>query len=250
MARKNYESEQPAEQAQEQPADAQVVKRAEDQQPEEQKDEEQKPKEQKAEEQPEVKVNIVIFAYPGTEEKMAALWKKALPAGLNLLVLPAGQAISGETPVESVAEEINSLAEAAIADNRIDDNFVLVPANTFPTHRIDPVELELPVVYVDKVGKETFAHRLPQLCNKAELTELLAEREFWNPEDFAKKALERRGTLPVKVGMSFGNFVTNVLRANPCEHQVIEAFLRKKYISCNSEGWKGIEKIVDQFLAE
>lgn len=195
------------------------------------------------------KFDIVICAYPGTEEKMVALWKKAL-GDKEFLVITAGPAVSGETPVETIAEEITSLAEAVIADDRIADEFVLVAPNTFPTHRLSSVDIATPVVYVDAKGNRTYAHRLPQIHSKEILTTLLAEKEFWNPEEFARRAVLASDRFPIEVGMSFGNYVTNVLRATPCESKVIEALIRKKFISCNPDGWKGIAGIVDKLLSE
>lgn len=209
---------------------------------------ETQPVEQPAE-QAAPKHTIVVCAYPGTEEKVAALWKKAL-GDREFLVITAGPAVSGETPIETIAEEITSLAEAVIADNRVADEFVLVAPNTFPTHKLYAEDLATPVVYVDAKGNRTFAHRLPQIYSKEILTTLLAEKEFWNPEEFAKRAMLASGRFPIEVGMSFGNYVTNVLRSAPCENKIIEALIRKKFISCNPDGWKGIARLVDKFLSE
>ena len=244
MSKKNLNTaaEQAAEQEQTSAAEAQAQNQ---EQPAEQEAQEQK--EQPAERET-PKYDIVVCAYPGTEEKMAALWKKAL-GDKEFLIITAGPAVSGETPVETVAEEITSLAEA-IADNRVADDFVLVAPNTFPTHKLTPADIATPVVYVDNKGERKYAHRLPQIYSKDVLTELLAEKEFWNPEEFAKRAVLASGLFPIEVGMSFGNYVTNVIRATPCESKVIEAFITKKFISCSPDGWKAIEGIVDKFLSE
>lgn len=232
-ARKNLNkaAEQAAEQEQASAAEAQT-------QPQEQPVEQAVPK-----------FDIVVCAYPGTEEKMAALWRKAL-GSKKFLIVTAGPAVSGETPIETVAEEITSLAEALIADNRVADDFVLVAPNTFPTHKLGPEDIATPVVYVDAKGNRTFAHRLPQIHSKEILTTLLAEKEFWNPEEFARREMLASGRFPIEVGMSSGNFVTNVFRSAPCEHKVIEALIKKKFISCNPDGWNGITGIVDKFLSE
>lgn len=205
--------------------------------------------EQPAEKAATPKYDIVVCAYPGTEDKMAALWKRAL-GDKEFLIVTAGPAVSGETPVETVAEELPSLAEALIADNRVADEFALVAPNTFPTHRLSSADIATPVVYVDAKDNRTYAHRLPQIHSKEILTTLLAEKEFWNPEEFAKEAMLASGRFPIEVGMSFGNYVTNVLRATPCENKVIEAFVKKKFISCNPDGWRGIQGVVDKFLSE
>lgn len=252
MSKKNLNTaaEQAAEQEKASAAEAQAQNQ---EQPAEQEAQEQEEQPAEQEEQPAKqnvpKYDIVVCAYPGTEEKMAALWKKAL-GDKEFLIVTAGPAVSGETPLETVAEEITSLAEVLIADNRIADEFVLVAPNTFPTHKLGPADIATPVVYVDNKGERKYANRLPQGCDKEVLTELLAEKEFWNPEEFARKAQERSGHLLVEVGMSFGNYVTNVLRSTPCESRIIEALIRKKFISCNPDGWNAIEGIVDKFLSE
>ena len=245
MSKKNLNmaAEQAAEQEQASAAEAQAQNQ---EQPAEQEAQEQ---EEQPAEQAVPKYDIVVCAYPGTEEKMAALWKKAL-GDKEFLIITAGPAVSGETPVETVAEEITSLAEAIIADNRVADDFVLVAPNTFPTHKLTPADIATPVVYVDNKGERKYAHRLPQIHSKEILTTLLAEKEFWDPEEFAKRAVLASGLFPIWVGMSFGNYVTNVIRATPCESKVIEAFITKKFISCSPDGWKAIEGIVDKFLSE
>lgn len=249
MSKKVIENttEQVAGQEQVQATEAQPKEQPQEQNPEEAEnpDEEEKPQE----EQPEEKYDIVVCAYPGTEEKMSALWKRAL-GDKKFLVILAGPAVSGETPVESGAEEITALAERLVARNDVDDVFVLVPPNTFPTRKLRQQDFAPAVVYVDAKGDRKFAHRLPQSYSKDVLTTLLAEKEFWNPEEFAKRSILACGHFPLEVGMSFGNYVTNVLRATPCENKVIEAVIKKLFISCNIDGWKGVEGIVDKILAD
>ncbi len=42
--------------------------------------------------------------------------------------------------------------------------------------------------------------------------------------------------------------MTPVYRANPCENLVIEAFVRKKFVTASPEGYKAIARLVDQYL--
>lgn len=237
----NKAAEQAAEQEQASAAEAQALE-----QPAEQAAQEQ---EEQPAEQAVPKYDIIVCAYPGTEDKMAALWKRAL-GDKEFLIVTAGPAVSGETPVETVAEELTSLAETLIADNRVADEFVLVAPNTFPTHKLSPADIATPVVYVDAKGNRTYAHRLPQIHSKEILTTLLAEKEFWDSEEFARRVVLASDRFPIEVGMSFGNYVSNVLRATPCESKVIEALIKKKFISCNPDGWRGIQGVVDKFLSE
>ena len=69
-------------------------------------------------------------------------------------------------------------------------------------------------------------------------------------EVFAEKVVKATGSVPVEAGMAFGNIVTQVLRGDPCQHSVIEAFIRKKYVATSPEGWKAIEPLVQKLLSE
>lgn len=251
MSKKNQEqlAEQAAEQTQVQAAEAQPTEAQPAEKQEEQPADETPAEEQPAETADRPKYDIVVCAYPGTEEKMAALWKRAL-GPKEFLIVTAGVAVEGETPLESVAEELPALAEALLARDDVADGFILVCPNTFPTHALSEADVATPVVYVDAKGNRTFAHKLPAIMEKETIATLLAEKEFWNPEEFAKRAQEALGVFPIEVGMSFGNYVTNVLRATPCENKVIEALIKKKFITCSPDGWRGIAAIVDKFLSE
>ena len=180
-------------------------------------------------------VKVVISAYPGTELKLKKIWKRFL----------------GDYPFKVISIEDPLMAvAAAVADTDVQENFVYIPANTFPCKRINHGELWLPVVYVSKDGKRTFAHGLPMQFNKSMAVELLTDENFdeKDPETFFKKASAAWTPVPVEVGMAFGNFVTQVLRGTPCEHKVIEAMVRKKFLVTSSVGWKAIEHLIDKFL--
>ena len=56
------------------------------------------------------------------------------------------------------------------------------------------------------------------------------------------------GKLLMEVSFSFGNFITPVLRANPCENVVIEAFLRKFFVAASPEGFAAIAALAEKFL--
>lgn len=180
-------------------------------------------------------IKVVIAAFPGTELKLQAVWAKFI----------------GDYPFKVIPSDDTMMAVAsAVADDSVEDNFVFVPANTFPCKHINRGELWLPVVYVSKDGKKTYGHSLPMQFNKAKAVELLTDVDFdeKDPEMFFKKASAAWTPVPVEVGMAFGNFVTPVLRGAPCEHKVIEAMVRKKYITTSAVGWKAIEHLIDQFL--
>lgn len=180
---------------------------------------------------------VVLSVFPGTGERMRRLWERALPEGVTVCVL--------EEP-----DPRRALAEA-VANLEVADRFIFVGANTFPTHSISLEELRMPLVYVRKDGSRSYCHALPTTMDKAAVVEIVTDESFDDVSDEAMfESLVPEGKLPIEVGFSFGNFVTPVLRGNPCEHVVIEAFLRKKYIHASSEGWQAIEALIDKFLSE
>ncbi|MBQ7622261.1 MAG: hypothetical protein IJS66_00795 [Bacteroidales bacterium] len=183
--------------------------------------------------------SLVVMAWPGTEETMRALWTRALGpdgGGLALLV----RTDDGGTLPQRAAQ--------LLADDEVSEEFIFVPANTFPTRHLAVEELRLPVVYVRRDGTVEFNHRLPRVMTKDKVTEVLSGGVD-EPEAFAA-AVASGASMPVQVGVSFGNFIAQVLRADPCEHAIIEALLRKKYISANETGWTAVAPIVKKFLSQ
>ena len=65
-------------------------------------------------------------------------------------------------------------------------------------------------------------------------------------EALAAKFNESCRTMEVSFG--FGNFITPVLRGTPCEHVVIEAFVRKFFVSASEVGFKAIEPLIKQLI--
>lgn len=182
-------------------------------------------------------IKLVVCAYESTEAKLQALWERALD--------------DSDFPfkVKTVAEntDIRDILAEVIADNEVSDYFILVPANTFPTTTINPAELELPVVYVNKDGSRDYNHKLPMQFAKGEIVAALADSpETMDVQKFLEECQKKYGSRAVEVGFSFGNYVTPVLRGNPCEHIVLEAFIRKKFVTTSLAGWKGIEHLVDK----
>lgn len=184
----------------------------------------------------------MILAWPGTEVLMRSLWERAL-----------GKDQAELFDIRVVTDTGKGLPEMAadiISDDDIPDtDIILVPANTFPPQHIERAELRIPVVYAQKDGRKVFHHRLPKVMSKQLLSDLLAEG-IEDPEIFAERVVKASGSVPVEAGMAFGNFVTQVLRGDPCQHSVIEAFVRKKFIATSPEGWAAIEPLVQKLLSE
>lgn len=170
---------------------------------------------------------------------MAALWSRALGDDVRFKVLTVH-------PDEPVSEQLVD----CLADSEVSEVFVYSPANTFPPKHLNVGELETPYVYISKNGVHTFNHRLPVRADKAGLMDILAVEDPRSEEEILKDVAALVASQPVEASFQFGNIVTPVLRGNPCEHVVIEAFIHKKFVCTNAVGWKAIEHLVDKLLKE
>jgi hypothetical protein len=179
----------------------------------------------------ETKTKLLICAYPGTESLMQKIWAKFLDFGSFQII-----SVSSDSIVDTLAR-LNENGE-------LPEECIFVPANTFPTAPIQRRELHTSLVYVTRDGKRTFAHRLPHVIKKSFLSDFISNTSSITDEDFCKKQIDDFGFRPVEVGFAFGNYVCPVLRGNPCEHTVLEAFLRKKFITASREGFGAIEHLV------
>lgn len=177
------------------------------------------------------KTVVVILAYPGTEQTMKTAWDK-FHDGSHKVV----------TALSSLKEDLLE----ALKDDSIADRFILIPANLVPCCDVAQV-LGLRCVYVDRNGTKSHYSRLPLQVDKERLVEILAGAgaDITN-EALAAKLNEGHRTMEVSFG--FGNFITPVLRGTPCENVVIEAFLRKFFVSASEVGFKAIEPLVKLFL--
>lgn len=173
---------------------------------------------------------IIIGAFPGTEDLMEAVWRRFLSDGNFRIVSAMGDIL---TTVASLIE-----------DDSVAEEFVYVPANTIPTAPLSVHELYTPLVYVTRDGKRQFAHRLPHTFTKSFVRSYLDKTDELTSEGLCQAQMEESGLRPVDVGFGFGNYVCPVLRGNPCEHLVLEAFLRKKYVAASEIGFQAIEHLV------
>lgn len=180
------------------------------------------------------KTNLVVCAYEGTDSQMLKVWEK----------------MTGRKPVILTVKadaDIRDILADVIADNSVSDDFILVPANCVPCAPVSTEELTTPLVFTDALGNRVYGERLPKPFSKGRLVEALPDRDRSSEEfleDYFKKYLNR----PIEAGFRFGNIVTPVYRANPCEHIVIEAFVRKKYVFATPQGYAAISHLIDQYL--
>lgn len=186
-------------------------------------------------EQEDVQAAVVVLAYKGTEEQVKRVWEKM--AVLPMVVL----AYSDEEKLQDVLAKI-------VADESIADDFIFVPANVIPCKPVNLEELSVPYVYTTSRGERIYNSRVPMAFGKSKLVELLAASDVKDDEEFIRSYYGRYRHYPVEVGFTFGNFITPVTRANPCEHGVMEALVRKRFISASAEGYKAISSLIEKTL--
>lgn len=180
------------------------------------------------------KTNLVVCAYEGTDNQMLKVWEKM--TGRKPVILT----VKADTDIRDILADV-------IADNSVSDDFILVPANCVPCAPVSMEELTTPLVFIDTLGNRVYGERLPKPFSKGRLVEALPDRERSSEEflkDYFKKYLNR----PIEAGFRFGNIVTPVYRANPCEHIVVEAFVRKKFVFATPQGYAAISHLIDQYL--
>lgn len=186
-------------------------------------------------EQEDVQAAVVVLAYKGTEEQVKRVWEKM--AVLPMVVL----AYYDEEKLQDVLAKI-------VADESIADDFIFVPANVIPCKPVNLEELSVPYVYTTSRGERIYNSRVPMAFGKSKLVELLAASDAKDDEEFIRVYYGRYRHYPVEVGFTFGNFITPVTRANPCEHGVMEALVRKRFISASAEGYKAISSLIEKTL--
>lgn len=180
------------------------------------------------------KTDLVVCAYEGTDGQLSKVWKK----------------MTGVEPVVITVEpnaDIRDILAGIIADNRVTDDFILVPANCVPCAKISMEELATPLVFLDVQGNKVYGERLPKPFSKEKLVEMLPA-DGQTTEEFLKDYFKKNLHRPIEAGFRFGNIVTPVYRANPCEHLVIEAFVRKKFVFATPQGYAAITHLIDQYL--
>lgn len=178
-------------------------------------------------------VSVVIGAYPGTGELMGRLWDLFHSGAHKVLE------VESDRSLRDVFIEI-------LKDTSIADRFTYTPANLIPCTAIDDATLRQTYVYMNRDGRREYSSRIPITADKDKVTEILLDESIKDDEAFARAiAGERRA---MDVGFAFGNFITPVLRANPCENVVIEAFLRKFFVAASPEGFAAISGLVAKAL--
>lgn len=181
--------------------------------------------------------DVIVMAFDGDAGTMGRLWSRYFQGEFSLRVT------SPEVSLQAILADI-------VADDGVADTFTLLPPDIFPCGPTRPEDLKAPYVYVNGKGARQYANPVPMTFEKSNLVELLATDPGGEMDDdtFLKEYVSRYRGRPVEVGFTFGNFVTPVLRGNPCEHVVLEAFVRKKFVSASHQGFRAIGPLIEGLL--
>lgn len=183
---------------------------------------------------------VVVMCHPGTLDLMKRIWEERLQ-NTQLIFIELND------PKEDLLDQLGR----ALVHEDITPTFVLAPANLIPCSEITLDDLQIPVVYVTKDGKRVYDAVVPMTFDVEKAQELIEEMAIADTysaeefvklnEDFARAYAERHRTRALEVGISFGNYISPVTRGTPCGNKVIEALMRKKFLSANKIGFEAIE---------
>lgn len=188
---------------------------------------------------------VVVMCHKGTLDLMRRIWEQRLK---NVEII----FIENDSDQEmTLMDQIGR----ALSDPRITPGFILAPANLIPCSEITLDDLMIPVVYVTKGGLRTYNATVPMYFEVEKVLALIEAMGDPKPselliydEAFAKAYVSMNRTRAIEVGMSFGNFISPVTRGTPCGNKVIEALMRKKFISTNSVGFSAITSELEMSL--
>lgn len=181
-------------------------------------------------------IGVVIGAFAGTENLIESIWTKMLPEGV-------AHNVKTVQPAQSLRDVIAELA----ADDNVADEFVYAGPNVVPCAPLSLADLQVSTLYVTKDGNFKYDAPLPRLFKKSHLASVFALGDATDA-DFVKSYITSCGDRPHWVGYTFGNFITPVNRGDPCENVVIEAILRKRFISATAEGFGAIGSLLRKAL--
>ena len=190
---------------------------------------------------------VVVMCHPGTLDLMKRIWEERLQNAQLIF-------IELDDPKEGLLYQLGR----ALAHENITPGFVLAPANLIPCSEIMLDDLMIPVVYVTKDGKRVYDAVVPMTFDVEKAQELIEEMAIADTysdedfaklnEDFARAYAERHRTRALEVGINFGNYISPVTRGTPCRNKVIEALMRKKFLSANKVGFDAITSEITMTL--
>ena len=190
---------------------------------------------------------VVVMCHPGTLDLMKRIWEERLQNAQLIF-------IELDDPKAGLLSQLGR----ALAHENITPGFVLAPANLIPCSEIMLDDLMIPVVYVTKDGKRVYDAVVPMTFDVEKAQELIEEMAIADTysdedfaklnEDFARAYAERHRTRALEVGINFGNYISPVTRGTPCGNKVIEALMRKKFLSANKVGFDAITSEITMTL--
>lgn len=180
--------------------------------------------------------SVVVLAFPGTVDGVRAVWMKFCSEDLHFREVPSDEKL------------IDTLAEV-IADNSVAADFVLIPSNLIPVRPVSWEELSIPTEDVSSAGVKVWG-RTPVRFDKDVLASLLPELpNTGEGEEFVREYQKRTvAGLRHQVAHDFGNYYTKVLRSEPCEHALMEGFVRKHFIYSSAAGWPAVRQMSESTI--
>ncbi len=181
-------------------------------------------------------IRLVVLAYPGTENDVRKAWERNFDLPFKVIAWPEEGA------------SLRNILEDVMIDNEIAERFTVVPANLVPVTPVRAEEMVSAFVYVSKSGTKKYSENVPMTFRKEILTDFLPANDQLSDEDFVEKYIKEYMNRPNEVGFTFGNFITPVLRENPCENVIVEAFMHKRFVYANAVAWPVVWRLYESYL--
>lgn len=176
---------------------------------------------------------VTVCALPGTEKELEEAWRESL-GSLPFKV----RTVEAGTRYSEILEDV--LADSDVPDGDV----IVVPANCYPLGKLTLSDIDIPLVTLDRNGNPHYANLLPRPFNIERLMDFLPANDSLTEEEFMQRYVKTSGRRPLEVSFHFGNCLTPVMREDPCEHKVIEALVRKRFVVTNAAGWKALSGIL------
>ena len=190
------------------------------------------PAEESSTSQPEVNAiseTVVIGVFRGFLDNVKEIFPIILyPVPVNYIFLEESE---GDD-----FSKLDELAAATLLRDDIPECFTLIPAGTIPCKKLDLAACKVPTVCIRANGERAYASGLPvYIESKSKLAAILGSiDDNLAPEEYTEKfaeALLPEGIIPAEVSFHFGNWIAPIISDNPCDHRVIEALLRRKFVT-------------------
>ncbi len=186
---------------------------------------------------PQVGIPVIVL---GSAEALPLLTKVWEQKAVGAIIIPVE---IGEGPFSEVIDRV-------IANDDIPDPFIIVPANCFPTHRVNLADLTAYRVRRMKPKPDsdkwvvTPCTGLPFLVEATAVLQALEKLgDTYTEEEFLEvyNGIAHPGELPEEIGMAFGNTVSYAVQRPKCMATVAEALVRKRFICAHGEGFAAIK---------